>query len=62
MLRQSHALTAEEFDILDHSRLLSFVSQAEPDAIVHLAAQAGVRYSWSTRGPTSTPTSPARST
>lgn len=45
MLRQSNAFSAEEFDILDHDRLLSFTQQAAPDAIVHLAAQAGVRYS-----------------
>jgi UDP-glucuronate 4-epimerase len=45
MLRQSDAFSAEEFDILDHKRLLAFARQAEPNAIVHLAAQAGVRYS-----------------
>jgi UDP-glucuronate 4-epimerase len=44
-LRQSNAFSAEEFDILDHDRLLAFARQAQPDAIVHLAAQAGVRYS-----------------
>jgi UDP-glucuronate 4-epimerase len=45
MLRTSNAFSAEEFDILDHERLLAFARQAAPDAIVHLAAQAGVRYS-----------------
>jgi UDP-glucuronate 4-epimerase len=45
MLRESNAFTAEEFDILDHARLLDYARQANPEAIVHLAAQAGVRYS-----------------
>ncbi len=45
LLRESNAFSAEEFDILDHERLLEFARKAEPDAIVHLAAQAGVRYS-----------------
>ena len=45
ILRESNAFSAEEFDILDHERLLAFARQAAPDAIVHLAAQAGVRYS-----------------
>ena len=45
LLRESNAFSAEEFDILDHARLSAFARQAEPEAIVHLAAQAGVRYS-----------------
>jgi UDP-glucuronate 4-epimerase len=45
ILRESNAFTAEEFDILDHARLMDYARQAQPDAIVHLAAQAGVRYS-----------------
>jgi UDP-glucuronate 4-epimerase len=45
MLRESNAFSAEEFDILDHERLLAYAQAAKPDAIVHLAAQAGVRYS-----------------
>lgn len=45
MLRESNAFSAEEFDILDAARLLDYARQARPDAIVHLAAQAGVRYS-----------------
>jgi UDP-glucuronate 4-epimerase len=45
MLRESNAFSAEEFDILDHARLLAYARAAEPEAIVHLAAQAGVRYS-----------------
>lgn len=45
LLRESNAFTAEEFDILDHERLMDYARQAQPDAIVHLAAQAGVRYS-----------------
>jgi UDP-glucuronate 4-epimerase len=45
MLRESNAFSAEEFDILDHERLMAYARAATPDAIVHLAAQAGVRYS-----------------
>lgn len=45
ILRESNAFTAEEFDILDHERLLAYARQAAPEVIVHLAAQAGVRYS-----------------
>lgn len=45
MLRDSNAFSAEEFDILEADRLLEFAAQARPDVIVHLAAQAGVRYS-----------------
>jgi UDP-glucuronate 4-epimerase len=45
LLRESNAFSAEEFDILDHARLSAFARQVEPEAIVHLAAQAGVRYS-----------------
>ncbi len=45
MLRQSNAFSAEEFDLSDASRLLEFADRAQPDVIVHLAAQAGVRYS-----------------
>jgi UDP-glucuronate 4-epimerase len=44
-LRASNAFSAEEFDLLDADRLLDFARKAAPDAIVHLAAQAGVRYS-----------------
>jgi UDP-glucuronate 4-epimerase len=45
MLRESNAFSAEEFDILDAERLMDYAREARPDAIVHLAAQAGVRYS-----------------
>ena len=45
MLRESNAFSAEEFDILDFERLRAHIIAAQPDAIVHLAAQAGVRYS-----------------
>ena len=44
-LRESNAFSAEEFDLLDVDRLLEFATRARPDVIVHLAAQAGVRYS-----------------
>jgi UDP-glucuronate 4-epimerase len=45
MLRTSNAFSAEEFDILEADRLMDYARSARPDAIVHLAAQAGVRYS-----------------
>ncbi len=45
MLRTSNAFSAEEFDILDHERLMAYAQDAAPEAIVHLAAQAGVRHS-----------------
>jgi UDP-glucuronate 4-epimerase len=45
MLRESNAFSAEEFDILEAERLMDYAREALPDAIVHLAAQAGVRYS-----------------
>jgi UDP-glucuronate 4-epimerase len=45
MLRESNAFTADEFDILDPVRLMDLARQAQPEAIVHLAAQAGVRHS-----------------
>jgi UDP-glucuronate 4-epimerase len=44
-LRESNAFSAEEFDILDAGRLMDYARAARPDAVVHLAAQAGVRYS-----------------
>ena len=45
ILRESNAFSAEEFDVLDYPRLRKFMDQAAPEVIVHLAAQAGVRYS-----------------
>jgi len=44
-LMRSNAFSAEEFDILDADRLMAYAERARPDVIVHLAAQAGVRYS-----------------
>lgn len=44
-LRRHNGFSAEEFDILDADRLMAFARDAAPYAIVHLAAQAGVRYS-----------------
>ena len=38
MLRANNAFSAEEFDILDHARLMEYTAAARPDAIVHLAA------------------------
>ncbi|WP_419808277.1 SDR family NAD(P)-dependent oxidoreductase [Sphingomonas sp.] len=37
--------TAEEFDVGDADRLMALAERERPDVIVHLAAQAGVRYS-----------------
>jgi UDP-glucuronate 4-epimerase len=45
LLRESNQFSAEEFDILDFDRLRAFALDARPQVIVHLAAQAGVRYS-----------------
>ena len=45
LLRDNNAFSAEEFDILDADRLMAYAERAQPDVIVHLAAQAGVRYS-----------------
>jgi UDP-glucuronate 4-epimerase len=45
LLRESNQFSAEEFDILDFERLRTFALAARPQVIVHLAAQAGVRYS-----------------
>lgn len=45
MLRKNAGFSAEEFDLLEAERLLEFVDREQPDVIVHLAAQAGVRYS-----------------
>ena len=44
-LATSNAFSCEEFDILDADRLMRYAERAKPDVIVHLAAQAGVRYS-----------------
>ncbi len=44
-LKKSNAFSAEEFDITDAVRLQDYTAVAKPDIIVHLAAQAGVRYS-----------------
>lgn len=45
LLKQNPLFSAQEFDILDHERLMALCAEAKPDVIVHLAAQAGVRYS-----------------
>jgi UDP-glucuronate 4-epimerase len=45
MLGEHGEFQAETFDILDVERLWAVTARAQPDAIVHLAAQAGVRYS-----------------
>jgi len=44
-LRQHERFGAEEFLLEDEARLSDAVSRAAPEIIVHLAAQAGVRYS-----------------
>lgn len=45
ILRADPGYRGDEFDILDVARLDRFVDQTRPSVIVHLAAQAGVRYS-----------------
>lgn len=44
-LKQHPGFSCETFDILEAERFMDFAMRAKPDAIVHLAAQAGVRYS-----------------
>lgn len=45
LLKQHPNFACEEFDIMESDRLSQFAAQHAPEAIVHLAAQAGVRYS-----------------
>lgn len=45
MLAQDPAFERHEFNMLDFDRLISTAHEARPRAIVHLAAQAGVRFS-----------------
>ncbi|QNM81811.1 GDP-mannose 4,6-dehydratase [Sphingomonas sabuli] len=45
MLLQKPGFTATEAMLEDHDRLRSVIAEFQPDVIVHLAAQAGVRYS-----------------
>lgn len=45
MLNQYPSFSATEAMLEDHGRLMKAISEFRPDAIVHLAAQAGVRYS-----------------
>lgn len=45
MLRQNERFTATEAMLEDGAALCAAVAAFEPDAVVHLAAQAGVRYS-----------------
>lgn len=45
MLAQSEGFSATEAMLEDHAALAAAVSAFEPEVIVHLAAQAGVRYS-----------------
>jgi len=45
MLRQNPNFTATEAQLEDGETLLSVVQDFKPDVIIHLAAQAGVRYS-----------------
>lgn len=45
MLRESNSFTAHEFMLEDMDRLLAVTEAVKPDIVVHLAAQAGVRYS-----------------
>ena len=45
LLTKSNRFTAHTFMLEDESRLASVYAEAKPDIVVHLAAQAGVRYS-----------------
>jgi UDP-glucuronate 4-epimerase len=45
LLARSNRFTAHNFMLEDEARLAAVVAEAKPDVIVHLAAQAGVRYS-----------------
>jgi UDP-glucuronate 4-epimerase len=45
LLNQHEGFSATEARLEDHERLSETVAEFEPDVIVHLAAQAGVRYS-----------------
>lgn len=45
MLKQNSAFGATEAMLEDHERLMQVAKEFAPDVIVHLAAQAGVRYS-----------------
>jgi UDP-glucuronate 4-epimerase len=45
LLARSNRFTAHNFMLEDEARLATVVAEAKPDVIVHLAAQAGVRYS-----------------
>jgi UDP-glucuronate 4-epimerase len=45
LLARSNRFTAHNLMIEDEARLAAVVTEAKPDVIVHLAAQAGVRYS-----------------
>lgn len=45
LLKSHDAFTDKVLDIVDADTLSEFVDDAKPDVIVHLAAQAGVRYS-----------------
>ena len=45
MLARSNAFRAHEAMLEDNARLQDIVAEEKPDVIVHLAAQAGVRYS-----------------
>src|ERR1700730_16850236 len=44
LLARSNRFTANNLMIEDETRLAAVVTEAKPDVIVHLAAQAGVRY------------------
>lgn len=45
MLSELHGFEAREFDLVDGERLRAVFDEAPFDVVVHLAAQAGVRYS-----------------
>lgn len=45
ILKKRRGFSFAKLDVADHKRMLSLVRKEKPDEIVHLAAQAGVRYS-----------------
>lgn len=62
LLKQNPNFTADEAMLEDVQALDAVFDSFRPEIVVHLAAQAGVRYSLENPGPISKATSPARST
>ena len=51
----------ERTDLADRAAMASLFAREQFDRVIHLGAQAGVRYSWTTPSPMPTATSPATS-